>query len=170
MPPSSPSHPFPWATRIDRVLLGVEEVLRVGVLVVMVGLALLSLVLRWFGTGLAWIDPILRYSVLWVALLGSLQATRTRSHIQIDAFSRLLPPAALVWSGRVLAIISAAICGVVASTSWQFVMDERSFGTEAFGGIPIWLPELILPLGFALLSLRFALSLFLPPPAAEVSS
>lgn len=155
--------------RLDRGLLWVEELFRGGVLVVMVGLALTSLVLRWGGTGVAWIDPVLRYSVLWIALLGSLQATRTRSHIQIDAFSRLLPPAGQRILGRVLGIFSAGVCGVVSCTSWRFVVDERSFGTEAFGGLPVWIPEMILPVGFALLSFRFLLSLFLPPPPAEVS-
>lgn len=156
-----------WLAAIDRALLRVEDLLLVTLLAGMIALSLTSMVLRWLGSGLAPIDPLLRHGVLWLGLLGGVAATRSGRHVQIGAVARLLPPWAAALSHRLLAAVSAGVCAVLAHASWRFVIDERAAGTQAFGGLPLWILQLVLPGGMILLTLRFLLQLTQDPPPPE---
>lgn len=108
-------------------------------------------------SGIAWGDPLLRVMVLWVGLLGAMLATRQNKHIRIDILSRYLPPTWKRFSAVVTELFSSIICGLLAWHSGRFVHYEWMDGTEVFSGFPAWLAEVILPFGFAVISLRFLL-------------
>jgi TRAP-type C4-dicarboxylate transport system permease small subunit len=40
---------------------------------------------------------------------------------------------------------------------------DYEYGTEAFGGIPAWLTELIIPVAFGLMAVRYFLLVLEPP-------
>lgn len=132
------------------------------------GLLLLALVqigLRvFFDGGLEWAEPVGRMGVLWLALLGALGATRARRHIAIDALPRILPPRwhRLAWAVSQLA--TAVICAMLAWFGWGMVLLEQEVPGLFVTGIPSWWPMLAFPAGFALMSLRFAVSAFGEPP------
>ena len=149
---------------LDAILARLEDLLLVALLGGMILLATVGMVLRWAGTGLAWIDPILRYGVLWLGLIGGLAATRSSRHIQIGAAEQPLPASLRAITGRLIAAASVAVCGLLAYAGWRFVLEERAAGLTAFGDVPLWILELIFPGGFALLALRYALQVFLGPP------
>src|SRR5690606_32189096 len=100
---------------IGRFSRGCEDALLVGVFLAMLLLAGAQIVMRnFFGTGLAWIDPLLRILVLWVGMLGAVVATREDRHINIDVLSRFAPPAVLPWLKRVVALATTMVCALLA--------------------------------------------------------
>ena len=143
-------------TAFFRILHRAEDGLLVLLLLAMIVLAGVDILARsLFGGGLVWIPPLLRVMVLWLGLLGALLATRTREHIAVDLASRLAGPKL----GRLLNLISslfaAAICLLIAWHSHNFVRFAWEFGDVAFGRVPAWPLQIIIPISFTLMGLRF---------------
>lgn len=133
-----------------------EDIILVAVLTTMITLAVSQVALRnvW-GSGVAWVDPLLRILVLWLALLGAMAATRDRNHISIDVLSKFLPgylkkPALLLTH-----TFTAVICAVLAWQGGRLVLLDYQEATIAFALVPAWVCELIIPLGFGIIGLRF---------------
>jgi TRAP-type C4-dicarboxylate transport system permease small subunit len=148
----------PWLTRIETAGRWLEDTLLVGLFAALTLLAVLQIVLRNLGlAGFVWADGLVRIGVLWIALLGAVAASRDQKHIAIDLARRLLP--ARFWRpiSTVVAAFTATVCGFLAYYSWTFVRDSRAFGDTLFGDWPAWAFQLILPLGFGLISYRYAL-------------
>ena len=149
------------SNRLEGVL-GLLHRLEDGLLALILGLlvllAPLQLFLRnFFDAGISWGDPLLRVLVLWVAMLGALAATRGRRQISIDVLAhisgqRLQSAAALVTS-----LFTALVCAVVAVHSARFVASEMEYQTTAFAGVPAWTCEVVIPLAFGLIALRYTL-------------
>ena len=146
-------------SRLQRLALWVEDTLLVAILTTLVLLATSQILLRniW-GTGIAWSDPLLRVLVLWVALLGAMAATRDNNHIRIDILSRYLPARLRQLSRRITDLFAAVVSSLVAWHSARFVYLEWEDGNILFAAIPAWICELIIPLGFGVMALRFLLA------------
>ena len=145
--------------RIKQQILTVENGLLVLLLTGMILLATLQIVLRnGWATGLSWADPILRVAVLWITLLGAMAATRDENHIQIDLLTRFMPEQLKGYARLVTDLFSAFICGVLAWHGGRFVFFEWQDGSILFASVPAWICELIIPLGFAVMALRFLVS------------
>ncbi|MDF1761872.1 MAG: TRAP transporter small permease [Oleibacter sp.] len=143
--------------RVITVLNRVEDSLLIALLLSMILLAGYDIVARTlFGGGVSWIPPLLRNMVLWLGLLGALLATRTREHIAIDLINRLAGDKVK----RILSVITqafaAVICGLIGWFSAQYIGLAREFGDIAFADIPSWPLQLIIPISFSLMALRFA--------------
>jgi len=151
-----------------RLLRGLHRAEDVVLALLVSALLLLSLVqigLRmFFHTGLEWAEPVSRVGVLWLALLGALGAARAHRHIAIDALPKVLPPAGRRVAWAITQMATASICGTLAWFSVGMVQMERSAPAAFVPGVPSWWPMLILPFGFALMGLRFAVSAFGKPP------
>ncbi|MDG2333012.1 MAG: TRAP transporter small permease [Myxococcota bacterium] len=143
---------------ILRVLYRLEDVFLALLLGAMVVLAPLQIFLRnFFDAGIVWIDPLLRVLVLWVGLMGAVAASRSDRHIRIDAASKLLSPRAAAVLGILTGSFTAAVAGIVSWNSGRFVADEREFGSTAFSDIPAWMFEIVIPVAFGLIALRYGL-------------
>lgn len=154
--------------RVSRLLRGLhrlEDGLLAGLLLILLLLAVAQIGLRWIAdTG--WIEgeTVQRTLVLWIALLGALGAARERRHLALDLLPRLLPPwgRRLVWA--LAQLIAAALCAVMAWYGWSLIELEREAPGVLFAGVPSWVGMLIIPFGFALLTLRFLIAIALGPP------
>lgn len=156
--PGSGGGPAGAVARVVAVLHRVEDAMLVLLLGAMVLLAPLQILLRnVFDSALIWGDPLLRVLVLWLGLFGAMAASRGDRHITVDVVARLLPAAGSRALRVVTSAFTAAVCGVVAWHSWLFVQTEREWGSTAFNDIPAWLFELVIPLSFAVIGLRYAL-------------
>jgi len=134
----------------------VEGGLLVLMLTGMILLATLQIVLRNFwSTGISWADPTLRVAVLWVTLLGAMAATRDENHIQIDLLTRFLPERLKGYARLVTDLFSAFICGLLAWHGGRFVYFEWQDESILFASVPAWACELIIPIGFGVMTLRF---------------
>jgi TRAP-type C4-dicarboxylate transport system permease small subunit len=129
-----------------------------------IGFALLQIILRnIFSTGVVWGDTFLRHSVLWIGLLGAARATAENKHIRIDVLTRVLPAAILPAARIFSTLVSLSVSAILCYASVTFVQNERISGYIAFAGIPLWWLEIIFPLTFALMTIRFGRQVFEPP-------
>ena len=128
---------------------------------VMIGLAFLQIILRnVFSSGISWGDPLVRYLVLWVGFIGASLATAEGKHITIEVFTKGLPGRGSPYLKAISNLISAVICGLLVFAGWTFVLNEAQMGGTTFLQIPIWIPQIIIPVTFALMTLRFLLRFF----------
>ena len=155
--PSAPNTPDRhWLARFGRITGWLEDALLVLMLAVMVLVAAAQIVLRnFFDIGLVWGDPLLRALVLWVGLLGAIVASRTENHITIDILSRYLAPRWRAASRLVTDLFTVAVCALMSYYSTTLVRMDHEAGVEAFSGVPAWLVEIIIPVGFAIMALRY---------------
>ena len=144
--------------RADEVIDRIEQVLLVILLSSMILIAFLQIVLRnLLSTGLSWGDPLVRNLVLWVGFVGAALATKEGKHINIDVVSRWMPPLGMDLAELLTQLFSSLICALLTFAASKFVINEAQMGTIAFLGIPAWIPEIILPLVFGLMTFRFGL-------------
>jgi TRAP-type C4-dicarboxylate transport system permease small subunit len=137
----------------------VETLLLVAVLAAMILVAAAQIALRniW-GSGLDWADEALRIMVLWVTMLGAVAASRERKHVSIDALSRYLPPRIARCTSVLMSAFTCLVCAALAWYSYRFVADSILADDRVIGGyLPAWAVQLILPVGFALLTYRHAI-------------
>ena len=142
--------------RIKLALEAIEDGLLVVLLVGMIGLGVAQILLRNFWqTSLSWGDPLLRIALLWLTLLGAIVATRDRNHIRIDLLSHFLPPMLRIWSQRLTDLFAALVCGLLSWQGARFVYFEWQDESRLFAGLPAWIAEAIIPVGFGIIALRF---------------
>lgn len=138
-----------WLNRFEDALLSVF-------VLALVLLGGLQIVLRnVFESGLIWIDPLLRVSVLWLGLIGAVAAARRNKNIRIDLLSRYLPDAAGRWVDAVTGLFAAAVCGLIGWHGWRMVKLEAEFGDTGVLDLPIWLLQSVIPVSFAVMALIY---------------
>jgi TRAP-type C4-dicarboxylate transport system permease small subunit len=144
--------------QLDEWLAKAESGFLVFLLFLMVFLAFGQVILRNFlNSGLLWTDIFLRQLVLWVGFLGASLAVRERRHISIDVLPQFLPATYKPFI-QILVNFSAGIISVFLTlASWKFVQMEIEFPTILFLNLPAWIFQTILPISFAVISLRYFL-------------
>jgi TRAP-type C4-dicarboxylate transport system permease small subunit len=149
-------------TRLDEIIGRVEKFLVTLMLSVMILLAFFQIVLRnFFATGLAWGDPLVRYLVLWVGFTGATLAAREGKHIKIEVFSNWISDRGRLYLYVISNLVSTCICGLLTYAACTFIRNEAQIGSTTFFGMPVWLPQLIIPITFGLMTFRFALAFYL---------
>lgn len=144
-------------SRLDRFGRILENTALVVLLFGMMLLAVGQIVLREvFATGFVWADELVKLILLWLAMVGSIAASRDDRHIRIDALSHLLPPLAVRLSRIVVDVFAACVCGVIAWHSYRYLKLEIEFAETVLIDVPMWIAHLIVPLTFALITYRFA--------------
>jgi C4-dicarboxylate transporter DctQ subunit len=109
-----------------------------------------------FNYSFVWALELTGVMFAWLIFVGMSYGVRVGAHIGIDAAVRLLRPA----TARVVGMVAAALCVayalVVTYGGWQYVRKIHEVGI-LMQDMPIqqWIPRIVVPLGFALLALRF---------------
>ena len=147
-------------SRAKYLLLLLEDAALVTALLVMLFMALLQIIMRnFFDSGFLWAESFLRILVLWVAMLGAMVATREGNHINIDLMSRFVKSDLAIWMKALTHLFSSAVCIVCAWYAVVYIQYEFQDGTIAFGFVPVWVCQSIIPLGFCVMAIRFLLAL-----------
>jgi len=147
--------------RVDEAIERVEQTLIVTFLGFMILLAFLQIVLRnFFFTGLDWGDQLLRNLVLWIGFIGATLATREGKHINIDMVSRWLPSLGKNVVTLITHLFSFFVCCGLTYAALKFIKNEVQMENTTFLNIPAWVPEMILPITFGLMTFRFGLRSF----------
>ena len=139
-----------------------EEAFLCFLLTSMIFLACFQIFFRFvLGGGFSWIDPLLRFLVPWVGMFGAAVATKYGRHIAIDLVSYLVPPKAMPWLHLAVNVISALVTITLTYAGYIFVQNEIIFG-EVSGvlGIPVWGWNIVFPIAFGLIALRFIYAAF----------
>lgn len=146
------------APRLERAGRMAEDAVLVLILTGMIVLAAGQIVLRNFlNIGFIWSDEALRMLVLWIAVAGAVAASRSDKHINIAVLDRFLPDRLKHAKNVLVHAFTAAISGIVAWQGWLFVRMSHEFGDLLMGGIPAWILQAVLPVGFGLICYRYAL-------------
>ena len=139
-----------------RIIHAVEDGLLVASLMTMIVLAFAQIVIRNIGvTALIWANGLLQYLVLWVGLLGAMVATREYNHINVDILGYLLKGRPKAILRAVTDLFTSAICVFLTYGSVMFLKDEKLIGDKAFGEIPTWIAEIVFPVVFGVIAIRY---------------
>jgi TRAP-type C4-dicarboxylate transport system permease small subunit len=137
-----------------------EDGLLVLMLCAMIIMACLQIILRnFFDTGFSWADPMLRMMVLWIGLIGAMVATRQDNHISIDILTRYMSQRARTMKQLLTDLFAGVVCGVLAYHSMRFLLQDYQANVMAFADVPAWIFEIIMPVGFTVMCLRYLLRL-----------
>lgn len=139
----------------------VERCITALAVVLMLALAVMSFVqviLRnFFSIGLNAVDELMRNGVLWIAFVGAVLTTLRSKHISIDILPRLLKGRVKVVLDWILHLTVSAICLCFTWYSIRFIQLELRMRSMIAGFIPAWTIEIILPIGFFLLTIAYLL-------------
>ncbi len=134
-----------------------EENLMGFLLAVMTLLTALQVLLRYaFNTGLIWSLEATTYCFAWLVLLGMSYGVRTRSHIAVELLVNRLGSD----KRRIVGLLAITVCLAYALLMFygglEFVRRLHELGNLA-RDVPVarWLLTSMLPIGFALLTVRF---------------
>ena len=135
-----------------------DAVLSGGALMLMLLIPLAEIVMRPLsGRGIENAPVLVQHLGLILAMFGALVAERTGHLTSLGAgFAAaghpLIQRAAVVFAGA----SSAVLCGMLAQTSWTFVVSEMEAPHALAYGIPGWFFQAAMPVGFALLAAKIA--------------
>jgi len=134
----------------------IEGWIVVAMVLAMILLSFVQVVLRnFFDSGLTWGDITLRNMVLWIGFIGASMATKQDRHISIDALTKFLNPTWKAASDVLTSLFSFCVSIVFIWASTRFVLSEFRAGDIAFLIVPFWMLQLIIPIGFSLIAMRF---------------
>jgi len=150
----APAAPGPWL-RARALLRDGENGLVAVILLAMMVLPLLEVALRiTLKVGIVGSSALVQHMVLVVGMLGGAIAARENRLLSL-ATGDLVPEGRWKRAVRAFAYgVGAAVAAGLTAGSWAFVASEREAGKIFAYGIPYWIIELALPLGFALVGLR----------------
>lgn len=93
--------------------------------------------------------------VLWLSLIGAAVAAREQKHIQIDVLTRLLKPGPFRVVMTLVNLFCAGVCLTIAWSGMTWIGFDYEDQITSFLGIPAWMFEIIIPISFAIIGLRF---------------
>jgi TRAP-type C4-dicarboxylate transport system permease small subunit len=141
---------------VDSVLNKIEGALLIFLLLVMLFMAFGQVLLRnFFSGGLVWGDILLRHLVLWIGFLGAALATSGERHLNIDALTRYLPERLKGAIATLTNIFAAFVCFLLFNASLTFIDFEIANKNTVLGDIPSWYAQIIIPVGYGLLTFHF---------------
>jgi len=141
-------------TAIDRHFEEVVCGLLLCALMILLGL---QVVLRYgFGMSISWQEEVTRLCFVWFAYLGASLGVQREGHIRVTSFVMLLPEGRLRHAVIILSdllwltfnILVVVVAWEFFALSWRFSQASAAIGIDVF-----WI-QLIVPIGFVLMSLR----------------
>jgi tripartite ATP-independent transporter DctM subunit len=132
-----------------------ENLLLVVALAAMLLLPVTEILLRQiFKTGVSGSSAIVQHLTLIVGMLGGAIAARDGRLLALSPIQTLLKGRARVAAKVFSSSFAAAICFFLCLASLQYVLALKPLGKILVYGIPVWVIQLFLPLGFGLITLR----------------
>jgi C4-dicarboxylate transporter DctM subunit len=142
---------------VIRIISALEDGIAALALAAMVVLPIAEIIVRrLFGVGIPGSGPFVQHLTLWIGFLGAAIAARETKLLS-------LATGAFIPEGRPRQIafafasaVAACISTILASGAVELVRSEREVGSIIAAGVPTWVGELALPIGFTLIALRLA--------------
>lgn len=132
-----------------------ENLLTTLVLAAMVLLPCLEIVLRkFFRTGVPASVPIVQHLVLILGMLGGAIAAREGRLLSMATLTTWLKGRWQSGARLVANSVGGAISALLALSSWPVIKFSRQQGSELAYGIPVWVVQLALVIGFSAVALR----------------
>ncbi len=132
-----------------------ENLVLVTALAAMLLLPVTEILLRQvFKTGISGSSAIVQHLTLIVGMLGGAIAARDGRLLALSPVQTLLTGRARAAAKIFSSGFAAAICFFLCLASMQYVLEVKPLGKILVYGIPVWVIQLFLPLGFGLITLR----------------
>lgn len=142
--------------RVEQTLVGL-----LGLIALIVGL--IQVIGRYLdpANAIGYAEEVIVYLVIWAIMIVSSQLVRTDGHVRPDLVLRLLRPGAQRWVEVFNCLVALAFCAGMVWYGWEIVdtallIDERSSTDLQF---PMWIYYLALPVGGALMGVRYLVRL-----------
>jgi tripartite ATP-independent transporter DctM subunit len=144
--------------RLIRCLGGFDEWLASGALALMLAIPVLEIILRpLFGQGIENAPLLVQHLGLVLAMFGALLAERGQHLSSLGSgFAAARNPWLRLGAQHFARASSALLCGMLAQASWTFVASEMAAPRDLAYGLPGWVIQATMPLGFLLLGLKIA--------------
>jgi TRAP-type C4-dicarboxylate transport system permease small subunit len=115
-----------------------------------------AVVRRLTGQSLTFTMVYTQHLTLWIGFIGALLATARGSHLALSTLD-MIPEGR--W--RDLArgygnVLSAFVCAVLTFASTVMILADRGRQDKLEGGVPAFVFEVVMPIAFALMAVRFA--------------
>lgn len=108
-----------------------------------------------FGKPQVWTDELVSYWLVAIVTLGAADVLRRGGHIGVDLVTNRLSSRLKAWMD-ILGLISVLLFSTVLTVSgWEMVQFSLSVGLLPSGylELPLWIPQSLIPIGFALMGL-----------------
>ncbi|MBL3520504.1 TRAP transporter small permease [Aliarcobacter lanthieri] len=143
--------------KIMDVIVGtINQTIAVYGMVLGVLLAFVNVILRYaFGTSLPWAGELTQYLFIWSALFGAAYGFRQGAHISITLLISKLSPV-LTKTFLVFAnLLSISYLLLISYLGYQLILMLMDFGEINVDlQIPMWIPQLVIPIAFLLAAYR----------------
>lgn len=142
---------------IRLLLRDFEKIVCAILFLAMTALGFVNVVIR-YGTNYSFAasEELLVNGFLLLTVFGAAIAARRGEHLAVTMVHEVLPRA--LWGPILLlsVLLSVALLSLSAWFSWEAMMNIRRVGMRSYGlGLPAWYYQAALPLGFALIILRY---------------
>ena len=133
-------------------------------------LPIAEIVLRRFDSGIPGGTPFVQHLTLVVALVGGALAARDDRLLAL-ATGSFLPAGHITTAARALAgFVGAAVSALLARAGVDLVRLEREVGRNITEGVPVWAFQVLLPVGFAVITWRIVRAAYTSHVAAGVGA
>ena len=145
-----------WWDRIEETLVGL-----LGLLALVIGL--LQVIGRYIdpARAISYAEEVIVYLIIWAIMIVSSQLVRRDGHVRPDLVLRLLPPRYLRLIEIFNCLVAVVFCTALVWYGWQIVdtslLIEETSSTDL--QFPMWIYYLALPVGSALMLLRYLMRL-----------
>ena len=116
---------------------------------------------RLFTAPTRWAAELSQYCLIWGSLIAMAWLLRERRHIAVAAGLALMPAAGRRIADLLGLFAVLALALVVTWYGFEIFLDsfQRGRTTGSLLNLPVWIPELAVPVGFALLSVQCAIEM-----------
>jgi len=110
----------------------------------------------------AWLFISTEYGMFYLTLLGAPWLVRKRGHVHIELLTASLPGRYLNAFSRLIALLAALICLIMALKGLELVMTNIERGDLDIRAyfFPTWILSLAFPISFALMTVEYARFVF----------
>jgi len=103
-----------------------------------------------------WAEELCRYLMVWMIFIGASQVTLQGGHVAVDIVPRLLPKRANLVLAFLVNGISILFCLVLAYFAYRQMMRVKiAHQISPAMELPMWVAYLSIPLGTAMMSVRY---------------
>lgn len=134
-----------------------EQLVCAVLLLAMTGLGFANIVVRYTTSySLAASEELLTAGFVLLTVFGAAIAARRGEHLAVTLVTDLLPPVLRRVAVGLATLASVLLLGLSGWFCWQLVLNTIASGTRSYAlGLPQWGYYVALPLGFALVLIRY---------------
>ena len=128
-----------------------------GITVVMGAVVCYAVTARYlFNKPVGWSEEVSTYLMIWGAFLGAAYTMQADGHIGVDIVCRRLPPRIQYWLNMIKYLAGLAFMLLLAVKGYEDCALSYQLGQVSIGelAVPLYIPQMALPLGAALLALQ----------------